>query len=80
MVNTAEQYSLYKFSHDDSHTVARDSILSEVILSPAFYTTAFTSIRHLVLNSVNSVHSRRVYAKAIDDFAEWYAREPVGRF
>ena len=40
----------------------------------------FASIRHLVLNSVTSEHSQRVYAKAIDDFVEWYSIEPRGPF
>lgn len=45
-------------------------------------------IRALVLNSVSSAHSRRVYAKALDDFRDWceqsvaegFTRETVQRY
>jgi integrase len=37
-------------------------------------------IRGLVLDSVASVHSRRAYAKALDDFLRWYAAELRGPF
>ena len=35
-------------------------------------------IRRLVLDSVSSIHSRRAYSKALDDFFEWYRAEPRG--
>jgi integrase len=38
------------------------------------------SLRRLVLDSVGSAHSRRAYAKAIDDFLAWYAAEQRGPF
>lgn len=37
-------------------------------------------LRRLVLDSVASVHSRRAYGKAIDDFLAWYSAEPRTAF
>jgi integrase len=37
-------------------------------------------LRRLVLDSVASVHSRRAYGKALDDFLAWYEGEPRGTF
>src|SRR3982074_3554240 len=35
-------------------------------------------LRGLVLDSVLSLHSRRAYAKALDDFLAWYLQVPRG--
>jgi integrase len=42
-------------------------------------TTAQKRLRHLVLNSVQSVHSKRNYAKALDDLFAFSASQPLSR-
>jgi integrase len=51
---------------------------STVALTPP--ASGLARIRGLVLDSVVSPHSRRAYAKALDDFLAWYAAEPRGPF
>src|SRR5215203_3838957 len=34
----------------------------------------FTRIQSLVVNSVRSAHSKRVYARAVTDFVSWWRR------
>jgi site-specific recombinase XerD len=38
----------------------------------------FARLRGLVLDSVTSPHSRRAYARALDDFLGWYLQFPRG--
>ena len=52
---------------------------SAVVLIPSA-ASGLARIRGLVLDSVASMHSRRAYAKALDDFLAWYAAEPRGPF
>jgi site-specific recombinase XerD len=40
----------------------------------------FDQLRALVVDSVSSEHSRRAYARALDDFLDWYAAEPRDAF
>ena len=40
----------------------------------------FDQLRALVVDSVSSEHSRRAYARALDDFLDWYAAETRGAF
>jgi integrase len=40
----------------------------------------YTRIRQLIVNGLGSAHSRRAYAKALDDFLAWYALEARGPF
>jgi len=42
--------------------------------------SSLARIRGLVLDSLGSIHSRRAYAKALDDFLTWYTAEPRGSF
>jgi integrase/recombinase XerD len=51
---------------------------STFALVPAL--NSLTPIRELVLNSVASIHSRRAYAKALDDFLTWYTADVRGPF
>ncbi len=43
-------------------------------------THPLAGVKALVLNSVSSVHSRRAYDKALDDFLAWYRSAPRGPF
>jgi site-specific recombinase XerD len=40
----------------------------------------FTRLQALVLDGVRSAHSRRAYAKGLEDFFSWYGREPRAGF
>lgn len=46
----------------------------------AYSHDGLSKLRALVLDSVQSPHSRRAYAKALDDFLGWYLETPRGPF
>jgi hypothetical protein len=47
--------------------------------SPFSLTVAQTILRKMVLDSVQSIHSKRNYAKALDDLFAFCARRPLSR-
>jgi site-specific recombinase XerD len=54
---------------------------SDAALVPVFPAgEEWTRLQRLVLDSVTSPHSRRAYAKALDDFFAWYASAAPGAF
>jgi integrase/recombinase XerD len=54
--------------------------MSEQAVVPAQDRAGWEALRKLVVDSVSSVHSRRAYGFALDEFFAWYEAAPRGAF
>jgi integrase/recombinase XerD len=54
--------------------------MSEQAVVPAPDRAGWDALRKLVVDSVSSVHSRRAYGFALDEFFRWYEAAPHGAF